>query len=81
MRFVLSPHSRTHSTRYVQLDTRQCEACWRCVEACHRNVITKLSILGHRHALFAQPDRCTGCLLCVKSCSASAIQPTTTARS
>ncbi len=78
MQFILKPHSRVSATRFIHLDTKQCEACWQCVAACHRKVITKISILGHRHALLAQPDRCTGCLLCVKSCAVSAIQPIAT---
>ncbi|MGV7928736.1 MAG: ferredoxin family protein [Spirochaetota bacterium] len=62
------------STRFIRLDARACEACWKCVEACPRAVIGKIDFFFHRHAVIANAGECTGCLKCVKVCEYGAIQ-------
>ena len=66
---------RSHhtSTKFIQLDTRACEACWKCVEVCHKHALGKVDILGHRHARIADADSCAGCLKCIKACEHGAI--------
>ena len=60
---------RRHSgTEYVQLNTRKCKACWKCINTCPNKVIGKIDFLGHRHARINQSDKCSGCLKCVKTC-------------
>lgn len=55
-------------TSFVQLDTRKCEACWKCIENCSNGVISKVDLPWHRHALIVEPDACTGCLDCMNIC-------------
>jgi len=62
-------------TTFIRLDTRKCEACWNCLDACPNQVIGKISFLGHRHAVIQKPDQCIGCLKCVKSCLYNAYTP------
>ncbi|MDR1896737.1 MAG: ferredoxin family protein [Prevotellaceae bacterium] len=59
-------------TPYVWLNPRKCKACWACLDACPSKVIGKVSFLWHRHALTVNSGACTGCLKCVKTCSAGA---------
>ncbi|MDE7111293.1 MAG: 4Fe-4S binding protein [Muribaculaceae bacterium] len=46
---------------------RNCTACWKCVEACPRKAIRKISILWHKHAVLMYHN-CIGCNICVKTC-------------
>lgn len=59
-------------TEYVQLDTRKCEACWKCLEKCVKNVIGKVNMPWHKHAKFVKPEACTGCLKCINICEYTA---------
>ena len=68
-RFLRRGHTRT---AYVQLDTRKCKACWKCINTCPNKVIGKIDFLGHRHARIDQSDKCSGCLKCVKTCESGA---------
>lgn len=47
---------------------RGCVACWKCVEACPKNVFGKVQILWHRHVKVVNPDACVGCGKCVEAC-------------
>ena len=58
---------------HIQLDTRKCKACWKCLEVCQNEVIGKVDLPWHKHALIIHPDNCTGCLKCSKSCQYHAI--------
>jgi Pyruvate/2-oxoacid:ferredoxin oxidoreductase delta subunit len=55
-------------TSHVQLDTRKCKACWRCLEDCQKQVIGKVNLPWHKHALIINSDKCTGCLRCINAC-------------
>ncbi len=55
-------------TPYVQLDKQKCKACWICIENCPNQVINKVDLPWHKHALIVKPDACTGCLNCVNVC-------------
>jgi NAD-dependent dihydropyrimidine dehydrogenase PreA subunit len=69
-------HSRRRSgTQYIQLNTGNCKACWKCIEDCPKEVFGKIDFLGHRHAKMRNPDECTGCLKCVNICKFNAILP------
>lgn len=63
-----------HRTNFVELDTRTCQACWRCVSACPSQVIAKVSVLWHKHARLRDGKACTGCLKCVAVCSNQALR-------
>jgi NAD-dependent dihydropyrimidine dehydrogenase PreA subunit len=71
-------HSRQSSTRFVQLNKKNCTACWSCVEECHKDVLDRIDVFGHRHAKIAHPELCAGCLKCVKACPSGAITAITT---
>lgn len=47
--------------------SHNCIACWKCVEACPRQAIRKVSFLWHKHAVLTYHN-CIGCNLCVKTC-------------
>ena len=64
---------RQANTKYIQLDTRKCEACWKCIEACSNNVIGCVNLPWHKHALIIKSDKCTGCSKCIKACEFNAI--------
>jgi 2-oxoglutarate ferredoxin oxidoreductase subunit delta len=57
----------------VLINHSQCQACWKCLDACPAKVIGKVSFLWHKHAKMAHYDKCTGCLKCVKICPLGAI--------
>ncbi|HMA92364.1 MAG TPA: 4Fe-4S binding protein, partial [Polyangiaceae bacterium] len=70
-RFPFPRHSRTP---YVDIQLRECVACYGCVSACQQGVLGKVAIGRHRHVHVDQPTRCTGCGRCVRSCSQRAIR-------
>lgn len=72
MRHRSSGNSHTQ-TKFIQLDTRKCTACWKCLDTCSNNVIGRVNMLWHKHARFANGSYCTGCLKCVKICESNAI--------
>ncbi len=55
-------------TKFVQLDTKKCEACWLCINECPNKVIGKVDLPWHKHSLILHPDNCTGCFICVDTC-------------
>ncbi len=61
------------STAFVLLDVKKCEACWKCLEVCTKNVIGRIILPWHKHVRFINGTACVGCLMCVKSCSTGAI--------
>jgi DNA-binding MarR family transcriptional regulator len=42
-------------------------------EVCRQEVIGKVNILVHKHAVFRKPGLCTGCRRCARTCENSAI--------
>ena len=56
------------STPFVKTDTRHCIACWKCVDACPKQVIGKIRVLWHKHIVIGNGDACVGCLKCVRTC-------------
>ena len=69
-------HNRTQrhrSTKYVRVNTRLCNACWKCVEACPEGVLGKIEIIFHKHVRIVHAEKCTGCRNCVKTCPQEAI--------
>ncbi len=65
----------SHHTDHVAIDTRMCEACGSCVEACRHEVLGMVSLPFHKHAKVIHADRCRGCLRCVRACPHGFIQP------
>jgi len=60
-------------TAFVLLDTKKCEACWKCLNVCSKKVIGRINLPWHKHVRFVNGSACTGCLKCVKICTTNAI--------
>ena len=61
-------------TEFISIDPYDCIACWQCVEACPKDVLGKVDILGHRHIKVKNGDACIGCLKCVRICPKGCIR-------
>ena len=61
------------STYYITIDTKFCEACWKCIDVCKNEVLGNIDIFFHKHVKIKQPDKCTGCAKCIKICEHGAI--------
>lgn len=64
---------RRHATAYMAVNTGLCKACWKCIDACPRNVLGKIDFIFHRHVRIVNPGVCTGCRACEKACPEGAI--------
>lgn len=65
---------RNHTrTAYIFLNTRKCQACWKCMEVCSNHVIGRINFPFHKHARIVNENDCTGCLKCVKVCESEAL--------
>jgi NAD-dependent dihydropyrimidine dehydrogenase PreA subunit len=65
--------AKRNSTKYIRLDTRLCQACWKCIEACPNGVIGRIEFLFHKHTFIENANKCKGCQKCVKACLQQAI--------
>lgn len=54
----------------IELRTRDCTGCGRCIEACRRGV---LQTADNGLVRIADADRCAGCRACERSCAHGAI--------
>lgn len=68
--------SKQASTKFIELDTHRCQACWECLEVCPTHVLGKVAIFGHRHVRIDVPKACNGCKKCVRVCAYEAIRYT-----
>jgi 2-oxoglutarate ferredoxin oxidoreductase subunit delta len=68
--FFKREHART---AFVLLDTEKCEACWKCLNVCTNNVISRINLPWHKHARFTNRSKCSGCMKCAKICTTNAI--------
>ena len=55
-------------TGYVVANTRNCKACWECINTCPKQVIGKVVFLWHKHIAIRNDENCSGCRKCVKTC-------------
>jgi len=60
-------------TNFIQIDSRKCNACWKCIENCPKHVLEKVDIVIHRHSHIYNSNECIGCLKCIKTCEFNAI--------
>lgn len=65
---------RHKTTGYIRLNTRLCQACWKCIAVCRNRVIGKVEFF-HRHAHIDNATDCKGCRTCVRACPRGAILP------
>jgi len=66
-------HSHQRETKYVSLETRLCQACWKCLDACPLQVLRKIDIGWHRHIRIRNANACNGCKKCVRVCDSGAL--------
>jgi NAD-dependent dihydropyrimidine dehydrogenase PreA subunit len=66
----VNSHSRT---KFIELNRRRCQACWKCVETCPNHVLGKTILFKHRHAHIDHAEACKGCKKCVLVCPNQAI--------
>ncbi len=64
-----NPFQRHTATKYIQVNTRFCEACWSCLDACSNDVLGKIEFGPHRHVRIDRAENCKGCKKCVNACS------------
>ncbi len=65
---------RKQATAYIEIERKNCDACWKCIPACPKMVIGKIDIFFHKHARIRHGEKCNGCLKCIKACEKNAIR-------
>jgi NAD-dependent dihydropyrimidine dehydrogenase PreA subunit len=68
---------KNSKTQFIQFNSKNCRACWECIENCPNEVLGKIDFLGHKHARIENPDKCTGCLNCISVCEFNALSEIT----
>ncbi len=67
-------HRSNHiSTEYIKLIRHNCQACWKCLEACPNHVLGKVVFFSHKHAHVDNAAACKGCRKCERACPNGAI--------
>ena len=69
-----NPFRRHTMTKYIEVRTRSCEACWDCLDVCSNQVLGKLEMGPHRHIRITASENCKGCKKCVQACPYHAIE-------
>lgn len=72
MRQKFTSHRQTQYGT-IRLDTKKCQACWKCLDVCKNNVIGRINMPWHKHAKIKNPDTCTACSKCVSVCESGAL--------
>jgi uncharacterized Fe-S center protein len=62
-------------TAFIEIDTRNCKACWKCISICPNQVISRINLFFHKHIRISELDKCIGCMKCMKVCEYKAIRP------
>jgi 2-oxoglutarate ferredoxin oxidoreductase subunit delta len=72
----MNSHELSHQRKndFIRLDTRLCEACWKCIEVCPKKVLGKIDMIWHRHAVIRNGAACNGCKKCVWACESGALE-------
>lgn len=60
-------------TAHITIDLHRCQACWKCVNACQKQVLGKIDLPFHKHVKIVNAENCIGCNKCVKMCEFGAV--------
>jgi NAD-dependent dihydropyrimidine dehydrogenase PreA subunit len=71
-----APTPGRSETAFIRFNSRLCEACWKCVEACPNGVLVKINLPIHKHARIVRAENCKGCKKCVNACTTGALEYT-----
>ncbi|MDR2904682.1 MAG: 4Fe-4S binding protein [Helicobacteraceae bacterium] len=52
----------------ILTNTKNCKACWECINVCPKQVIGKVSFLWHKHIIIRNGANCIGCKKCIQIC-------------
>ena len=77
MQYKAGKSMRRHNhltTKFIQLNSNNCQACWECLSICPNEVIGKIDIFFHKHAKISEPDKCICCMKSEKVCEYQAIR-------
>jgi NAD-dependent dihydropyrimidine dehydrogenase PreA subunit len=55
-------------TEYVWVNPQNCIVCWKCIDACPKQVLGKAGFLWHRHVVVKNAGDCMGCKGCIEAC-------------
>lgn len=55
-------------TPYIWANPSLCKACWKCIDACPKQVFEKVGFLWHRHIIIKNAEECNGCKKCIQIC-------------
>ncbi|MCX6064716.1 MAG: 4Fe-4S binding protein [Chloroflexi bacterium] len=61
-------------TKFIRLSANRCKGCWKCIEACPKQVLGKIRKGPHRRVQIEISDNCTGCKKCVNVCKYDALE-------
>ena len=73
--------SRSKNTKYIQVDTRKCKACWACIDECEYGTLGKVNVWFHKHVVIKDPEKCRGCKRCITLCPKGVFTPVIQIRS
>jgi Fe-S-cluster-containing hydrogenase component 2 len=66
-------HSHQRVTKHVRQESRLCQACWKCLDACPMQVLRKIDIGWLRHIHIRNTEACNGWKKCVRACASGAL--------
>jgi len=72
MSIIINQHEK-QSEQSISIHSKQCSACWKCIEACNRHVLGKVKILWHKHARVVNAQACIACKKCIAVCENGAL--------
>jgi Fe-S-cluster-containing hydrogenase component 2 len=66
-------HKEINLNRSININTKKCTACWKCLDVCPENVFGSINIFFHKHAKIINQANCIGCKKCINVCEFDAL--------
>jgi 2-oxoglutarate ferredoxin oxidoreductase subunit delta len=57
----------------IKINTKKCDACWKCLDVCQENVFGWINIFFHKHVKIVNHNNCIGCKKCISVCESDAL--------